>query len=73
MTLQITLAFSYNITGLMYQQKLVSNKTLNLNKQNYMGDMIKSPTSAEFSVLVLQLVLISFLLKIYILGLAMLI
>ena len=71
MTLQITLAFSYNIAGLMYQQKLVSNKTLNLNKQNYMGDMIKSPTSAEFSVL--QLVLISFLLKIYILGLAMLI
>ena len=43
--------------------------TLNLNKQNKMSDATKGPTSGEF----LALVLITFLLKIDILGLAMLI
>ena len=42
--------------------------TLNLNKQNKMSDATKGPTSGEF----LALVLITFLLKIDILGLAML-
>ena len=42
---------------------------LNLNKQNQMSNMTKSPTSEEFSVLVL----ITFLLKIDIYGIAVLI
>ena len=42
---------------------------LNLNKQNQMSNVTKSPTSEEFSVLVL----ITFLLKIDIYGIAVLI